>query len=86
VRADVHLRHGFRFGQLHRPGIGLGGPSIDHSIWFQEPVRADEWIELHLRPLKAGGMRGLYSGTMRDRGGNLAAVLTQEMLLRRPHV
>jgi acyl-CoA thioesterase-2 len=77
---------GSGFGQLHRPGIGLGGPSIDHSIWFQQPVRADEWIELHLRPLKAGGMRGLYSGTMRDRSGKLAAVLTQEMLLRRPHV
>jgi acyl-CoA thioesterase-2 len=77
---------GSGFGQVHRPGIGLGGPSIDHSIWFQRPVRADDWIELHLRPLKAGGMRGLYSGTMRDRDGNLAAVLTQEMLLRRPHV
>ena len=75
---------GSGFGQVMRPDLGLGGPSIDHSVWFHRPVRVDDWVELHLRPLKAGGKRGLYSGTMRDREGNLAAALTQEMLLRRP--
>jgi acyl-CoA thioesterase len=39
-----------------------------------------------MHPLKAGGGRGLYRGTIRDRDGNLAAMLNQEILLRWPSV
>jgi acyl-CoA thioesterase II len=73
---------GSGFGQVDVAGIPAGGPSIDHSLWFQEPIRADEWMLLELWPLKATSSRGVYSGSLRSADGRLGAVLTQEMLLR----
>jgi len=72
------------FGQVSVPGLGTGGPSLDHALWFQEPVRADDWVTLELSPTKAADRRGLYSGAIRSLDGNLAAVLAQEILLRGP--
>jgi acyl-CoA thioesterase II len=73
---------GSGFGQLDVPGLPAGGPSIDHSLWFHEPIRADEWMLLELWPLKASSSRGVYSGSLRSPDGRLGAVLAQEMLLR----
>jgi acyl-CoA thioesterase-2 len=73
---------GSGFGQVDVPGLPNGGPSIDHSLWFQAPIRADEWMLLELWPLKASGSRGVYSGSLRSEDGRLGALLTQEMLLR----
>ncbi|MGZ8752861.1 MAG: acyl-CoA thioesterase [Acidimicrobiia bacterium] len=73
---------GSGFGQVDVPGLPAGGPSIDHSLWFHEPIRADEWMLLELWPLKASGSRGVYSGSLRSEDGRLGALLTQEMLLR----
>ena len=61
--------------------IGRGGPSIDHSMWFQENVRADDWVLLDLRPVKARSSRGSYHGSLRDRHGALGATIYQEHLL-----
>ena len=73
---------GSGFGQVDVPGLPAGGPSIDHSLWFHDPIRADEWMLLELWPLKARGARGVYSGSLRSEDGRLGALLTQEMLLR----
>jgi acyl-CoA thioesterase II len=73
---------GSGFGQVEVPGLAAGGPSIDHSLWFHDPIRADEWVLLELAPLKAGGGRGVYTGALRSHDGRLGAVVTQEMLLR----
>ncbi|GIU86527.1 MAG: acyl-CoA thioesterase II [Acidimicrobiia bacterium] len=73
---------GSGFGQVEVPGLAAGGPSIDHAVWFHEPVRADEWMLLELWPMKAGGARGVYAGSLRGTDGRLGAVLVQEMLLR----
>ena len=73
---------GSGFGQVDVPNLAAGGPSIDHSLWFNDPIRADEWMLLELWPLKANGSRGVYSGSLRSEAGNLGALLTQEMLLR----
>jgi acyl-CoA thioesterase-2 len=75
---------GSGFGQVDVPGLAAGGPSIDHALWFHEPVRADAWMLLELWPMKALGARGVYGGSLRGEDGRLAAVVTQEMLLR-PH-
>ncbi len=73
---------GSGFGQLDVDDLPAGGPSIDHTIWFHEPIRADDWMLLELWPLKARSARGVYSGSLRAADGRLAAVLAQEMLLR----
>jgi len=73
---------GSGFGQVRQADLPVGGPSIDHAVWFQTPIRVDEWVHLRIWPVKAGGGRGLYLGALRDREGRLGASLTQEMLLR----
>jgi acyl-CoA thioesterase II len=72
---------GTGFGQQDRALVGRGGPSIDHSVWFQEDIRADEWVLIDLRPVKARNARGTYHGSMRDADGRLGATLYQEQLL-----
>ena len=72
---------GTGFGQQDRALLGHGGPSIDHSVWFHEPIRADEWVLLDLRPLKARAGRGTYQGSLRDEWGHLGATICQEQLM-----
>lgn len=74
--------YGAGFAMLDVPGIPAGGPSIDHVMWFHQPIPVDDWVLLDLRPVRASDARGSYIGTMRDRHGRLGAVLGQEMLLR----
>lgn len=64
------------------PGLPLGGPSIDHVLWFHEPVRVDDWVLVDLHPQRASDNRGTYGGTIRALDGTLAAVFGQECLLR----
>jgi acyl-CoA thioesterase-2 len=71
------------FGSLNLPELALPAPSLDHSVWFHTPVRGDSWVTLELWPGKATGKRGLYFGDIRDEAGQLAAVFSQEMLVRR---
>jgi acyl-CoA thioesterase-2 len=73
---------GSGFGQTEVPGLAAGGPSIDHAVWFHEPIRADEWMLLELWPTKARSARGVYGGSLRGGDGRLGAVVAQEMLLR----
>lgn len=73
---------GSGFGQVEVEGLAAGGPSIDHSVWFHEPIRADEWMLLELWPMKAASARGVYGGSLRSEDGRLGCVVMQEMLLR----
>jgi acyl-CoA thioesterase-2 len=75
---------GSGFGDGTAVGVPRGGPSIDHALWFNDPLRLDEWALLEMWPIKAGGARGLYMGDVRDGSGRLGAVLTQEILFRPP--
>jgi len=70
------------FGQTDIDGVGVDGPSLGHTVWFQAPMRADAWMLLDLWPLAVVGARGTYQGTLRDESGTLGAVMTQEVLLR----
>jgi acyl-CoA thioesterase II len=72
---------GTGFGQQDRSLVGRGGPSVDHSMWFQQDIRADDWVLVDLRPVKARSARGAYHGSLRDREGRLGATLYQEQLL-----
>jgi acyl-CoA thioesterase-2 len=76
--------YGNGFVLLDVPGLPPGGPSIDHVLWFHQPVRADDWVLVDLRPERASDARGTYLGTLRSRDGTLAAHFGQECLLRFP--
>lgn len=73
---------GSGFGQMRHPGLGRGGTSIDHSIWFHSPIRVDDWVLIDMWPLKARSARGVYHGSMSDRSGTLGAMFSQEALMR----
>jgi acyl-CoA thioesterase-2 len=72
---------GTGFGQTDVPGLPTGGPSIDHAVWFHAPIRADDWMLLDLAPRKARSSRGVYDGSLRNRAGELGALIVQETLL-----
>jgi acyl-CoA thioesterase II len=73
---------GWAFASLDGDGPSLGGPSLDHAVWLQRPVDASGWMFVELRPVSATGSRGIFTGTIHSRSGELAAYVTQESLLR----
>lgn len=64
------------------PRLPPGGQSVDHVVWFHQPLRVDDWVLVDLQPHRASDARGTYLGTIRGRDGTLAALLGQECLLR----
>ena len=74
---------GWAFHAVQDGGARVGGPSLDHAVWFQRSFPVDDWVLLDLTPLSVSGARGVYTGTMRHHDGALAALLAQETLLRR---
>ncbi len=58
--------------------------SLDHCLWFHQPVRADDWLLYRLEPVAVMGARGLARGEVWTQSGQLAATVTQESL-QRPH-
>ena len=56
--------------------------SLDHSIWFHAPFRADTWLHMTQESPWAGGARALYRGQVHDRTGRLVASVAHEGLVR----
>ena len=56
--------------------------SLDHSIWFHRPFRADEWWLFDQESPSAQGGRGLSLGRVFTQGGLLCATVAQEGLIR----
>jgi acyl-CoA thioesterase-2 len=56
--------------------------SLDHSIWFHRPFRADEWWLYDQWSPSAQGARGLAIGRVFTRDGTLVATVAQEGLIR----
>ncbi len=55
--------------------------SLDHSMWFHRPVRADEWVFVQQWPLVAHGARGTAQAYFWQ-DGQLVATAMQEALAR----
>lgn len=56
--------------------------SLDHSMWFHRPFRADEWL-LYVQDSPSGhGARGFCRGSIFDVQGRLVASTAQEGLMR----
>jgi acyl-CoA thioesterase II len=60
------------------------GASLDHAMWFHRPFRADEWFLYSQHSPRTGGGRGLATGQIFTRDGELAVSVVQEGLIRRP--
>lgn len=58
------------------------GASLDHSLWFHRPFRADEWLLFAKESPNANGARGLVRGRFFNRQGELVASAAQECLIR----
>jgi acyl-CoA thioesterase-2 len=56
--------------------------SLNHSIWFHGPVRADEWLLYRTDSPWAGEGRGIARGLIYDRRGRMVASVVQEASLR----
>ncbi len=66
------------------PDQRLSGISLDHTVWFHRPMRADRW---HLHDFTCHhytGARGLAIGHVFDQEGVHVATIAQEVLLREP--
>lgn len=64
-------------------GLKFAGVSLDHSMWFHLPFRADDWILFVITSPVAANARGFVSGQMFNRNGQLIVTLTQEGLHRK---
>jgi len=67
---------------LRLDGDTQGMVSLDHSVWYHRPARADEWLLYDVHSLVNTGGRGLLRGTMRRADGRLVVSVAQEMLLK----
>ncbi len=62
------------------PGMQMA--SIDHTVWFHQEFRADEWLLHVMESPCAHGARGLARGCIYTREGRLVASTAQEGLIR----
>ncbi|XP_022080236.1 acyl-coenzyme A thioesterase 8-like isoform X3 [Acanthaster planci] len=56
--------------------------SLDHSIWFHAPFRADEWMLYEMESPRTCASRGMSFGRLWRRDGTLVASISQECLMR----
>jgi len=57
--------------------------SLDHTMWFHRPFRADDWLLYAQETPSTSGARGLAMGSIFRRDGTLAVSVVQEGLIRR---
>lgn len=57
--------------------------SLDHTIWFHDHFRADEWLLYATDSPWSGGNRGFNRGQIFTRDGRLVASVAQEGMIRK---
>ncbi len=70
---------------LHIASPGMQAASLDHTIWFHRPFRADEWWLYDQVSPSASGGRGLAVARVFSQDGRLVASVAQEGLIRQHH-
>lgn len=66
----------------HLADPALMPASLDHTVWFHRPFRADEWWLYDQHAPTATGARGLNWARVFDQAGRLVATVAQEGLIR----
>ncbi len=61
----------------------LVGASLDHTLWFHQDARADDWLLYATDSPWSGGGRGFNRGRIFDQNGKLIASAAQEGMVRR---
>lgn len=61
---------------------GLQFASLDHTIWFHHPARADEWFLHDMEALWNGQGRSLSRGAILNESAQLVATTAQEGVIR----
>ncbi|RKP07938.1 thioesterase-like superfamily-domain-containing protein [Thamnocephalis sphaerospora] len=56
--------------------------SLDHTVWFHAPVRADEWLLYVMDGDRVAGNRAFVRGRVYSQDGRLVASVAQEGLIR----
>lgn len=57
--------------------------SLDHTVWFHRPFRADDWWLYDQHSPAASGGRGLVLARVFSRSGELVASVAQEAVMRK---
>ena len=81
ILESILRRHGLSW--LHR---GLSTASLDHAMWFHRPARVDEWLLYVQESPSAQSGRGLATGRIFSRQGQLIASVAQEGMIRVPEI
>jgi len=77
VLSTVLRPHGLT---VRSPGVQVA--SLDHSLWFHRPFRADEWLLYRVDSPVATKGRGFARGSIYTQEGMLVASVAQEGLTR----
>ncbi|CAO3698085.1 unnamed protein product [Rhizopus microsporus] len=72
------VAHGLTFSSK---AIGMM-TSLDHSIWFHAPARADDWLLYDKHSPRTNGGRGVAFGRIYSRDGTLIVTTAQEGVVR----
>ncbi|KXF55770.1 hypothetical protein AXA44_36670 [Rhodococcus sp. SC4] len=65
-------------------GEALFGSSLDHSVWFHQDARADNWLLLVQESSITTHSRGMCRAEVFDAAGALVASVAQEIVFVRP--
>jgi acyl-CoA thioesterase-2 len=79
IMEPVLRRHGVAWAT---PGLKVA--SLDHAMWWHRFGRVDEWLLYVQDSPSAQGGRGLSTGSIFTRDGQLLATVAQEGMLRVP--
>lgn len=52
--------------------------SLDHAIWFHRPVNFADWVLYDQHSASASGGRGVVTGAMYNRSGEMVCIVNQE--------
>lgn len=79
IQEPVLRAHGVSWSH---PGLKVA--SLDHAMWWHRPARVDEWLLYAQESPSARGGRGLATGRLFTRAGELVASVAQEIMVRVP--
>jgi acyl-CoA thioesterase II len=73
------LYSGVSLNPHREKGLKTYSLSLDHSIWFHKPVKADDWLLYVIDSPSAHGGRGFVTGRMFNRQGEVYAFVVSKL-------